>query len=121
MKPILHTFALIYCLAYMAIGAPVTVDWDPAENATSYEVWRGIDLLAIVSTPQVHLDLPEDQLTALYVRSVNAAGTSEPSETFTIQPIRLQNSQDMQTWEDHPVRFIEFRPKMFFRVSFPTS
>jgi hypothetical protein len=119
MKTIRHILLIpvyLWCLAYTAIGAPVTLEWDASDHATSYEVWRGIELLTIVTSPSVHLDLPTNTRTTLTVRAVNTSGESDFSSPIVAVPVTPRSTHTLSNWQDQPVFFAEERSGRLFQI-----
>lgn len=118
-RAITRILLLLWALAYMVLAAPMRLGWDPSLHASSYEVWRGIDRLAVVQSPEALLDLPADQISTITVRAVNSAGTSPHSAPITVIPITAQYSADLAAWDSAGVFFVERTDRQFFRISHP--
>ena len=89
LRDILLIPLIVLLLLYMAIGAPVTLEWDPAPDAVSWELSYGTDPAAldtklVATTPT--LTIPE-LVPGTYhfeVRAVGPSGLkSPPSERIT--------------------------------------
>jgi hypothetical protein len=101
-------------------AAPAVLEWDPEPGAESYEVWVGEELAAIVTAPSVILDLPTDRVVTLRVRATNIHGESPLSSPLAVHAVTMQATEDLQTWTDVAIEFVEWRARQFFRVAFPT-
>lgn len=100
---------------------PVDVAWDESPGAESYDVWVDDELAAIVSAPSVILDLPTDRVITLRVRASNRHGESPLSAPLAVHAVTTQATEDLNTWADVAIEFVEWRPKQFFRVAFPAG
>jgi hypothetical protein len=101
-------------------GAECRIAWDAQSDATSWKVWRGLDLLATTETNEATLDLPADRLSTITVTAHRDSLTSPHSAPMTVQPITPQWSPDLRVWIVVPrTFFIELRAKAFFRFAYP--
>jgi len=124
--PICLLFWVIAIMCFIhgcARGAECKLAWDAppaAEMVTSWKIYRGIELLATTNTASATVDLPTHQRSTLTVIAVNAGGTSKPT-TITVVPFVPQYSEDLRNWNlrEKNTMFVEAKPKMFARFSFP--
>jgi hypothetical protein len=101
-------------------GAECRIAWDAQTDATSWKVWRGLDLLATTETNEATLDLPADRLSTITVTAHRDNLASPHSAPMTVQPITPQWSPDLRVWiVTKKTFFIELRPKAFFRFAYP--
>lgn len=110
--------AAILCILSAASAAPMKLAWDASPNATSYQVWRGIELMESVTVPQATINLPTDQISTLTVIARNASLEAEPS-IITVRPVTAQDSVDLENWQDAVTFFVLDSPAHFFRFTFP--
>ena len=118
MKTILLIPVYFYCLAYMALAGTMTLGWD--ENpAARFEVYRGIEKLAEVTTCEAVITIPDNELSTLHVIAYNTTGTeSATSEPFTVQPFRVRHSSDLTNWTYGRTLYHEAAPSKFYQVEY---
>lgn len=120
-------FVLVMVAAILAVsmcsahGAECRVSWNPQADATSFRVWRGIELLATVATNQATVTVPDDQPSTLTVTAVNAAGESAQSEPLYLPApdatlLTIERSTDLQTWAPIAELYDAKAPKVFYRL-----
>ena len=115
MQPLLLTLLL----SLPALSAPVRLGWD-MQVADRWEVWRGIEKLATVTTNEATFDLPADTISIVHVVAVSEFGIKSESTSITLQPFRVHHTADMLSWKPGPVGFREYSPRAFFRVQYIT-
>jgi hypothetical protein len=121
-------FVLIMASAIMIVsrcsahGAECRIAWDAQTDATSWKIWRGLDLLATTETNEATLDLPADRLSTITVTAHRDGLASPHSAPMTVQPITPQWSYDHRVWiVTKKTFFIELRDKAFFRFAYPLT
>jgi hypothetical protein len=112
-KPIL---LILCCLTYMALAGTMTLAWD-ANPAARFEVFRGIEKLATVTTCEAVINIPDNELSTLHVIAYlgDASATSEP---FTVQPFRVRHSSDLANWTYERTLYHEAAPSKFYQVEY---
>ncbi len=81
------------------------VAWNPSEGATSYEVFRGTERIAVTTGTTAEVRTGHGSAT-LAVRALNAAGASPFSAPLVIAPVwteirqTIEFSADLKTWSD---------------------
>jgi len=121
MKTLKLILLVLYALALLIFGAECNVRWNPQPAATGFRVFRGIDQIAEVTTNRATVDLPADRPSTLTVTATNGATESDHSDPITAIPITPQTSENLTDWKPQRVFFVERKPSMFFRFSFPQS
>lgn len=103
-------------------GAECTLVWNEppaAEQVVKWRVYRGIELLAEVTTPSATITLP-DQPCEVSVVAVNAVGTSPPA-TIRLVCIADQTSTDLRAWHTFRTYHREALPgPRFYRTRIET-
>jgi len=100
--------------------AACILSWNPQPDATGFRVWRGTELLATVETNRATVQLPADQLSTITVTATNETGESEHSDPITVKPITPQTSENLTDWKPQKPFFIQAKPSLFFRFSYPS-
>lgn len=105
----------------LVLTALLSIGWDAAPDATSWKVFRGIELLATVTTPAATVACPRDQLSTFSVISINSTGSSAPA-SITVIPFTPKHSEDLKVWiaRTDKTFFVESKPRQFASYSFPT-
>lgn len=107
-----------------AHGAECSLTWDPpppAQQVTSWKIYRGIELLQTVTSNSATLDLPDNQTSTLAVVAVNSVGSSLPA-TITVTPAIPMDSSDLADWQIRKAFFFEEKNgRHFFRFHLPTK
>ena len=116
MRLLRHILLLLWCLAYMALAGTMTLAWD-ANPAARFEVFRGIEKLAEVTTCEATITIPDNELSTLHVIAYlgDASATSEP---FTVQPFRVRHSSDLTNWTYERTLYHEVSPTKFYQVEY---
>jgi hypothetical protein len=102
------------------ILAACILSWNPQPDATGFRVWRGLDCIATVETNRATVQLQTDQLSTLTVTATNEMGESEHSDPITAIPITPQTSENLTDWKPQKPFFIQAKPSLFFRFSYPS-
>jgi len=107
---------LALLLVATAHAGTMTLAWD-ANPAARFEVFRGIEKLAEVTTCEAVLTLPDNELSTLHVIAYlgDASATSEP---FTVQPFRVRHSSDLTNWTYDRTLYHEVSPTKFYQVEY---
>ena len=100
-------------------AAPAALHWDVTPAATSYRVYRGIDVIAEVTTNAATVDLPVDVETTLTVTAVNAYGESDHSDPLVILPVTPESTVDLIAWKRHTPFFVKKESRGFFQFRYP--
>lgn len=98
----------------------MVLGWDASPGADSYDVLRGGEIIATVTTNQAALDLPTSDFSTLVVVARNAAGASPESVPLVVQPLQVQHSGDLTNWESGPWFFAAYSRAHFVRLKFLT-
>jgi hypothetical protein len=112
MRPLFLTLLLALPLS----AGTMTLAWD--ENpAARFEVFRGLERLATVTTCEATITLPDHELSTLHVIAYlgDASATSEP---FTVQPFRVRHSSDLTNWTTERTLYHEAAPSKFYQVEY---
>jgi hypothetical protein len=112
---------MIRLLTFILLALPLsagtmTLGWD--ENpASRFEVFRGIEKLATVTTCEATITIPDNELSTLHVIAYlgDASATSEP---FTVQPFRVRHSSDLTNWTYERTLYHEAAPTKFYQVEY---
>ena len=94
--------------------------WNPTPRAVEYRVWRGIDVVAVVTDPQIDINLPLGEST-ITVTARNSYGESPHSSELVLDMplLNIECSNDLVIWFDIPTTdayaMIQRRP-IFFRI-----
>ena len=112
----MKTILIILPLVASAHAGTMTLAWD-ANPAARFEVYRGIEKLATVTTNEAVVTLPDNELSTLHVIAYlgDASATSEP---FTVQPFRVRHSSDLTTWTTERTLYHEAASSKFYQVEF---
>jgi len=112
---------MIRLLTFLLFALPLSagtmiLGWD-ANPAARFEVFRGIEKLATVTTCEAVIDLPDNELSTLHVIAYHdeKALTSEP---FTVQPFRVRHSSDLTNWTYERTLYHEAAPTKFYQVEY---
>lgn len=106
----------IALLAGLAHAGEVTVAWDANPvPVTDYRVWRGIECLATVTTPQATLTLP-DAPCALTVTARNGTLESAHSAPLKLIALTVQQSADLKAWASTRTIHREQADRFFYRL-----
>lgn len=108
-------FLSLSCLAHAGI---LRIRWDAQERCT-YRIWRGIDVLAEVSTNRAEVSVSDTQDTTLTVTAQRDNIESEHSDPLTVMPIIIQESQDLIAWTPLQVIYVIRQENNFFRIKLP--
>jgi hypothetical protein len=114
----MKTILIILPLVASAHAGTMTLGWD-ANPAARFEVFRGIEKLAEVTTCEAVVTIPDNELSTLHVIAYNSTGTeSATSEPFTVQPFKVRHSSDLTTWTTERTLYHEAAPSKFYQVEF---
>jgi predicted phage tail protein len=83
MKTLRHILLALWCLAYMAIGETVTLQWDAAPDAVSWELSFGtdpaaMDTVLVATTPELTIPALAPGVYHFEVRAVGPSGLKSP-------------------------------------------
>jgi hypothetical protein len=123
---------LSFILLTASFGAEVLPDptfpcaiswqWEGTDPAVVFRVYRGIELLAESNERRAEFRLPSDRISTLTITAAVGDNVSEHSEPWTLTPVNVFESGDMQTWKQHPhaTFFHAISDKGFFRFQYFT-
>lgn len=88
-----------------ALFTALLLAWDAPPEATSFRVWRGIDVVATVDRPQGWVELPAGEASTLTVTAVGPGGESARSAPLVVwvppvPRLTIEGSADLVTWHD---------------------
>ena len=107
----------ILLLTASAQAGTMTLAWD-TNPAARFEVYRGIEKLATVTTNEAVITIPDNELSTLHVIAYSATEESATSEPFTVQPFRVRHSSDLTNWTYERTLYHEAAPSKFYQVEY---
>jgi len=100
------------------IISPCKLAWD-AQAGASFRVYVNGAYRVTVPINEATLDLSTEALSTLTVDAIDPSGASSiPSLPLVVQPVTLETSSDLKTWERGNIFFAEATPKFFVRAKF---
>ncbi len=109
-------------LAAVVTAAPCRIAWDEnaADRPLCYVVY--LDGLPILTTTFTNatVEPPESGLSSLTVTATSLMGLSDHSAPLIVQPVWMEWSDDLTTWQRGPLVYLACKPRRFFRTGYLT-